>query len=406
MRVVVTGMGAVSPNGNGCQAFVENTLNGVVGIKPIKKFDASETGISVAGEIDDFDVSQVVGKKNGKRMDLYSQYAIQACQEAYEMAGLTPETVKAEELGVIFGSGIGGLTTIEEQVIKMHDKGPKRMSPFFIPMAIANMAAGNISIRFNAKNISTSIVTACASGTNSIGEAYRQIKEGRAEVMITGASEASVNETAISGFAALTALSTSTDPLKASLPFDQNRHGFVLGEGAGALILESLDHAQKRGAKILAEVVGYGATSDAYHITSPDPKGEGAARAMRLAVEEAGIKPDQVGYINAHGTATKANDSGEAKAIKEVFGDQVLVSSTKGMTGHLLGAAGAVEAVITCASLEKGILPANVGCFAQDPECPVKLVKAGNQEQEIDYALSNSFGFGGHNAVLAFRKWA
>lgn len=406
MRVVVTGMGAVSPNGNGCQAFVENTLNGVVGIKPIKKFDASETGISVAGEIDDFDVSQVVGKKNGKRMDLYSQYAIQACQEAYDMAGLTPETVKAEELGVIFGSGIGGLTTIEEQVIKMHDKGPKRISPFFIPMVIANMAAGNISIRFNAKNISTSIVTACASGTNSIGEAYRQIKEGRAEVMITGASEASINETAISGFAALTALSTSTDPLEASLPFDQNRHGFVLGEGAGALILESLDHAQKRGAKILAEVVGYGATSDAYHITSPNPKGEGAARAMRLAVEEAGIKPDQVGYINAHGTATKANDSGEAKAIKAVFGDQVLVSSTKGMTGHLLGAAGAVEAVITCASLQKGILPANIGCFAQDPECPVKLVNAGDQEQEVEYALSNSFGFGGHNAVLAFRKWA
>lgn len=406
MRVVVTGMGAVSPNGNGCQAFVENTLNGVVGIKPIKKFDASETGISVAGEIDDFDVSQVVGKKSGKRMDLYSQYAIQACQEAYDMAGLSPETVVPEEMGVIFGSGIGGLTTIEEQVIKMHDKGPKRISPFFIPMAIANMAAGNISIRFNAKNISTSIVTACASGTNSIGEAYRQIKEGRAEVMITGASEASVNETAISGFAALTALSTSSDPLKASLPFDQNRHGFVLGEGAGALILESLDHAQKRGAKILAEVVGYGATSDAYHITSPDPNGAGAARAMRLAVEEAGIEPSEVGYINAHGTATKANDSGEAKAIKAVFGDQVLVSSTKGMTGHLLGAAGAVEAVITCASLEKGIFPANVGCFDQDPECPVKLVKAGNQEQEVEYALSNSFGFGGHNAVLAFRKWA
>lgn len=406
MRVVVTGMGAVSPNGNGCQAFVENTLNGVVGIKPIKKFDASETGISVAGEIDDFDPSQVVGKKNAKRMDLYSQYAIQSCQEAYDMAGLSPETVVPEEMGVIFGSGIGGLTTIEEQVIKMHDKGPKRISPFFIPMAIANMAAGNISIRFNAKNISTSIVTACASGTNSIGEAYRQIKEGRAEVMITGASEASVNETAISGFAALTALSTSSDPLEASLPFDQNRHGFVLGEGAGALILESLDHAQKRGAKILAEVVGYGATSDAYHITSPDPNGAGAARAMRLAVEEAGIEPSAVGYINAHGTATKANDSGEAKAIKAVFGDQVLVSSTKGMTGHLLGAAGTVEAVITCASLQKGIFPANVGCFDQDPECPVKLVKKGGQEQDIEYALSNSFGFGGHNAVLAFRKWA
>ncbi|WP_201346781.1 beta-ketoacyl synthase N-terminal-like domain-containing protein, partial [Lactobacillus nasalidis] len=288
MRVVVTGMGAVSPNGNGYQAFVENSLQGVVGIKPISKFDATDTGISVAGEIDDFDVSQVVGKKNGKRMDLYSQYAVQACQEAYDMAGLSAEAVEPEELGVIFGSGIGGLTTIEEQVIKMHDKGAKRVSPFFIPMAIANMAAGNISIRFNAKNISTSVVTACATGTNSIGEAYRQIKEGRAQVMIAGGSEASVNETAISGFAALTALSTSTDPLRASLPFDESRHGFVLGEGAGAMILESLEHAQKRGAKILAEIVGYGATSDAYHITSPDPTGAGAARAMQLAVAEAG----------------------------------------------------------------------------------------------------------------------
>src|SRR5699024_8060928 len=236
---------------------------------------------------------------------------------------------------------IGGLTTIEQQVIRMHDKGPRRVSPFFIPMAIANMAAGNISIRFNAQNISTSIVTACASGTNSIGEAYRQIREGRAQAMITGGSEATVNETAISGFAALTALSQNTDPDRASLPFDQDRNGFVLGEGSGAMVLESLEHAQKRGAKILGEIVGYGTTSDAYHITSPDPDGKGAARAMQMAIDEAGITPDEIGYINAHGTATHANDSGESKAINQVFGSDssVRVSSTKGMTGHLLGAA-------------------------------------------------------------------
>ncbi|RVU70328.1 MULTISPECIES: beta-ketoacyl-ACP synthase II [Lactobacillus] len=406
-RVVITGMGAIAPNGNGLKNFVENTLNGKIGIKPISKFDASQTGITVAGEVDDFDPRDYVGKKEARRMDLYSQYAVQTAAEAVEMAGLNEENTKPEDLGVIYGSGIGGLTTIQDQVIRMHDKGPRRVSPFFIPMAIANMAAGNISIRFHAKNISTSIVTACATGTNSIGEAYRQIKEGRAEAMIAGGSEATINETAISGFAALTALSQSTDPEHASLPFDQDRNGFVLGEGAGAMVLESLEHAQARGAKILGEVVGYGATSDAYHITSPDPEGEGAARAMSLAIEEAGIKPEQVDYVNAHGTATHANDSGEAKAINQVFGkdSDVLVSSTKGMTGHLLGAAGAIEAVITVASLNVGKLPMNVGCFNQDPECEVKLVNQDNQTKAAKYAISNSFGFGGHNAVLAFKKW-
>lgn len=404
-RVVITGMGAISPNGNCLENFVNNTLAGKVGIKEISKFDASKTGITVAGEIDDYDKEAYVGKKNARRMDLYTQYALQTASEAMAMAGINEENPTPEDLGVIFGSGIGGLTTIQDQVIRMHDKGPRRVSPLFIPTAIANMAAGNISIRFNAKNISTSIVTACVSGTNSIGEAYRQIKEGRAKVMIAGGSEATVNETAISGFAALTALSQATDPMKASLPFDQDRDGFVLGEGAGAMALESLEHAQKRGAKILGEIVGYGATSDAYHITSPDPDGEGAARAMALAIEEAGVTSDQVGYINAHGTATHANDSGESKAINQFFGknSQVKVSSTKGMTGHLLGAAGAIEAVITVA---KGEFPANIGCFKQDPECQVDLVKQGNQKISTNYALSNSFGFGGHNAVLAFKKWS
>lgn len=404
-RVVITGMGAIAPNGNGFENFVNNTLAGKVGIKKISKFDANDTGITVAGEIDDFDKEAYVGKKAAKRMDLYTQYGIQVASEAMEMAGVNEENTNPEDLGVIFGSGIGGLTTIQDQVIKMHDKGPRRVSPFFIPMAIANMAAGNISIRFNAKNISTSIVTACASATNSIGEAYRQIKEGRAQVMIAGGSEATVNETAISGFAALTALSESTDPMKASLPFDKNRNGFVLGEGAGAMILESLEHAQQRGAKILGEIVGYGATSDAYHITSPDVDGKGAARAMKEAIDEAGIDPSQVGYINAHGTATKANDSGESKAINQVFGKGVKVSSTKGMTGHLLGAAGAIEAVITVAGLMKDEFPANIGCFDQDPECQVDLIDQDHQHFTTDYAISNSFGFGGHNAVLAFKKW-
>ncbi|PKZ26989.1 beta-ketoacyl-[acyl-carrier-protein] synthase II [Lactobacillus crispatus] len=407
-RVVITGMGAIAPNGNGVENFVQNTLAGKVGIKPITKFDASETGISVAGEIDDYDENDYVGKREARRLDLYSQYAIQVANEAMEMAGIDEKNTAPEDLGVIFGSGIGGLTPIQEQVIRMHDKGPKRVSPLFIPMVIANMAAGNISIRFNAKNISTSIVTACASGTNSIGEAYRRIKEGDAQVIITGGSEATINETAIAGFAALTALSTSTDPDRASLPFDQNRNGFVMGEGAGALVIESLEHAQNHGAKILGEIVGYGTTSDAYHITSPDPKGVEAARSMNQAIVQANIDPSQVGYVNAHGTATHANDAGESKAINQVFGkdSSVLVSSTKGMTGHLLGAAGAIEAVITVASLEKGILPPNVGCFKQDPECEVNLVNKDNQQQDIEYAISNSFGFGGHNAVLAFKKWS
>lgn len=405
-RVVITGLGAIAPNGNGYETFVANTLAGKIGIKPITKFDAHATGISVAGEINDFDPQAVVGKKAAKRMDLYSQYAVQTAEQAMAMAQITPANTRPEELGVIYGSGIGGLTTIQDQIIKMHEKGPKRVSPMFVPMAIANMAAGNLSIRFQAQNISTSIVTACASATNSIGEAFRHIKAGHAQVMITGGAEASVNEIGIAGFAALTALSPTSDPTQASRPFDQARNGFVLGEGAGTLVLEALDHAQARGAQILGEVVGYGTTSDAYHITSPDPAGTQAARAMTLAMQEAGLTPEDIDYINAHGTATAANDAGEAQAIRQVFGDHdVLVSSTKGMTGHLLGAAGAVEAVITAAALQKGILPPNVGCQHQDPACPVTLVTKHNQHHPSRYALSNSFGFGGHNAVIAFKRW-
>lgn len=407
-RVVITGMGAVAPNGNGIQEFISNSFAGKVGIKAIKKFDAKPTGITVAGEIDNFDPNDVIGKKAARRMDLYSQYALQSAIEAMEMAEINETNTKPVDMGVIYGSGIGGLTTIQEQIIKMHDKGPKRVSPMFVPMSIANMAAGNISIHFNAQNICTSIVTACATGTNAIGEAFRQVKEGRAKVMIAGGSEASVNEIGIAGFAALTALSQATDPLKASLPFDKARQGFVLGEGGATLVLEDLEHAQKRGANILGEIVGYGATSDAYHITSPDPTGAGAARAMELAIKEAGVRPSEISYINAHGTATHANDEGESKAINQVFGSDshVRVSSTKGMTGHLLGAAGAIEAVLTVVALQNGQLPLNIGCFNQDPKCSVNLVTAENSDaSNARYAISNSFGFGGHNAVLAFKKW-
>lgn len=401
-------MGAVAPNGNGIQEFISNSFAGKVGIKTIKKFDANLTGITVAGEIDNFDPNDVIGRKAARRMDLYSQYALQSAIEAMEMAEINETNTKPVDMGVIYGSGIGGLTTIQEQIIKMHDKGPKRVSPMFVPMSIANMAAGNISIHFNAQNICTSIVTACATGTNAIGEAFRQVKEGRAKVMIAGGSEASVNEIGIAGFAALTALSQATDPLKASLPFDKARQGFVLGEGGAALVLEDLEHAQKRGANILGEIVGYGATSDAYHITSPDPTGAGAARAMELAIKEAGVRPSEISYINAHGTATHANDEGESKAINQVFGSDshVRVSSTKGMTGHLLGAAGAIEAVLTVVALQNGQLPLNIGCFNQDPKCSVNLVTAENSDaSNARYAISNSFGFGGHNAVLAFKKW-
>ncbi|KRM77384.1 3-oxoacyl-ACP synthase [Secundilactobacillus collinoides DSM 20515 = JCM 1123] len=404
---MITGMGAVTPVGNDVESFVSSLTAGKVGFNPITHFDATETGVTLAGELTDFDPLQRLKKRDLRRMDGFSQYAMYATGEAMEQAGINEDNTDSERLGVIYGSGIGGLTTIQEQVIKMHDKGADRVSPMFVPTAISNMASGNIAIRYNAQNICTTIVTACASGTNAIGEAFRQIKDGRADVMITGGAEASINEIGIAGFAALSTLSKATDPEKASRPFDAARDGFVMGEGAGTLIIESLEHAQARGAEILGEVVGYGSTSDAYHITSPDPAGTQAARAMKLAVEEAGITPADVDYINAHGTATKGNDSAESLAINKLFGEDsdVLVSSTKSMTGHLLGAAGAIEAVATTAALQSGKLPLNVGITEQDPECKVNLVTKANQDTPAEYAISNSFGFGGHNAVLAFRRW-
>lgn len=407
-RVVVTGLGAVTPVGNTANDFLDGIFNSQVGIAPITKFDATETGVTVAGEVKGFDPAERVGKREARKMDLFSQYAVHAAGEALENAGLADGVDNPDRFGVIMGNGIGGLTTIEEQVIKMHDKGPQRVSPMFVPNAIPNMVSGNVSMRYGAKGINYTLSTACASATNTIGEAFWRIQSGKYDVMVTGGSEATVNEMGISGFAALTALSTEPNPLEASKPFDVNRHGFVMGEGSGILVLESLEHAQSRGAKIIAEVVGYGANSDAYHLTSPTPDGSGPAGSVKLALQDAGIEASDIDYVNAHGTATGANDAAESKAMELVFGKNgVLVSSTKGMTGHLLGAAGAIEAIAAIGALVREQLPVNVGVTEQDPETAgVTLVNDDNKFVAPNYVLSANYGFGGHNAAIIFKKWS
>ena len=407
-RVVITGMGAVTPLGNSADAFWEGLKAGKNGIKAITKFDASETGISVAGELKDFDPKEFMDRKVAKRMDEYSQFGVAAAVQAVEMSGIDTEKTNMDRFGVIVGSGIGGLNAMEQQIIKMHDKGPQRVAPLFVPMAIGNMVAGNISIAIGARGINTSIVTACASGNNSIGEAFRNIKHGYSDVIIAGGAEGTINEIGIAGFAALNALSTSSDPDRASIPFDKERNGFVMGEGAGVLMLESLDHALERGATIYGEIVGYGATGDGYHMTAPSPDGSGAGRAMKLAMEEAGITPADIGYINAHGTSTPANDSSETQAIKYAFGDaakDVAISSTKSMTGHLLGAAGGIEAVACVKALQENFLPPTIGLQVPDEDCDLDYIPNVGKEKEIQYALNNSLGFGGHNAVTLFKKW-
>ncbi|MFG6623001.1 beta-ketoacyl-ACP synthase II [Weissella confusa] len=407
-RVVVTGLGAVTPVGNTANDFLDGIFNSQVGIAPITKFDATETGVTVAGEVKGFDPAERIGKREARKMDLFSQYAVHAAGEALENAGLADGVDNPDRFGVIMGNGIGGLTTIEEQVIKMHDKGPQRVSPMFVPNAIPNMVSGNVSMRYGAKGINYTLSTACASATNAIGEAFWRIQSGKYDVMVTGGSEATVNEMGISGFAALTALSTEPNPLEASKPFDVNRHGFVMGEGSGILVLESLEHAQARGAKIIAEVVGYGANSDAYHLTSPTPDGSGPAGSVKLALQDAGIEASDIDYVNAHGTATGANDAAESKAMELVFGKNgVLVSSTKGMTGHLLGAAGAIEAIAAIGALVREQLPVNVGVTEQDPETAgVTLVNDDNKFVAPNYVLSANYGFGGHNAAIIFKKWS
>ncbi|OFI46843.1 beta-ketoacyl-[acyl-carrier-protein] synthase II [Floricoccus penangensis] len=407
-RVVVTGYGVVSPIGNNKEDFLESLKKGTNGIDKITRFDSTNTGVSLAGEVKDFPLEKYFTKKDAKRMDLFSIYGIHASLDALQMANLDKELVDQDRFGVMVGSGIGGLPTIQDQVSRMNDKGASRVSPLFVPMSIVNMVAGNIALRVGAKGICTSTVTACASGTHSIGEAYRNIKHGYSDVILAGGAESTICEIGIAGFASLTALSRQTDKDKGSRPFDKERDGFVMGEGAGILVLESLEHAQKRGAKIIAEVVGYGANCDAYHMTAPNPDGSGAGKAIKFALNEAGIEPEQVDYVNAHGTSTPANDSSEATAIHYglgEYGSKVPVSSTKSMTGHLLGAAGGVEAVVLLEALEHQFLPPSINIENMDPEIDLNIVKNQSQNASVRYALSNSLGFGGHNAVILMKGW-
>ena len=407
-RCVITGLGVVSPVGNTVDEFWDSIKNGISGIDFITKFDTTDYKVKIAGEVKNFNPEEYVSKKDVKRNDMYSIYAVAASTQAVENSGLNLEEIDHDRFGAIIGSGIGGLMTIQEQVTKLAEKGPSKVSPLFIPMAISNMAAGNVAIKFGAKGVCENIVTACATGTNCIGEAFRNIKYGYNDIILAGGAEASISPIGVAGFTNLTALSTNPDPAKACRPFDKNRDGFVMGDGSGIVVLEELEHALKRGAKIYAEVVGYGTNCDAYHITSPCPDGSGAAKAMKLAMDEAGIKAEDVGYINAHGTSTPANDSGETAAIKLAFGDSaknVAVSSTKSMTGHLLGAAGAIEAIVCAKALEEGFIPPTINYETPDEACDLDYVPNVGRKADIKYALSNSLGFGGHNGVLCLKKW-
>lgn len=404
-RVVVTGYGVTSPIGNTPQEFWKSLESGTIGIKPITKFDNSEIPVHNAGEIQDFPFDQYFVRKDKNRMDTYSLYAIYATLEALKNANLDMEKVDRDRVGVIVSSGIGGLQEMQEQIIRMHEKGMRRIQPMFIPKALSNMGAGNIALRIGANGVCKSITTACASANDAIGEAFREIKFGFQDVVLAGGSESTINEIGIGGFNALTALSTTEDPERSSIPFDKDRNGFVMGEGAGVLVLESLAHAQKRGATILAEVVGYGNTCDAYHQTSPSPDGSGAAKAMTLAISEAGIEASEVDYVNAHGTSTPANEKGESQAIVAVLGKEVPVSSTKSFTGHLLGAAGAVEAIATIESMRHGFIPMTAGTKELSEDIEANVVMGQGLKADVRYAISNTFGFGGHNAVLAFKRW-
>ncbi|MDO4166696.1 MAG: beta-ketoacyl-ACP synthase II [Eubacteriales bacterium] len=409
-RVVVTGLGAITPLGSTVEDFWNGIKTGTCGIDLIQKFDTTDFKVKIGAEVKGFDPEQYMTKKDVKRNDPFAVYGLAAAVQAFEDSGMDMEQEDASRVGVIVGSGIGGLLTMQEQVIRMHDRGPNRVSPLFIPMTISNMAAGNIAIRLGAKGICENIVTACATGTNCIGSAFHNIKHGYLDACITGGAEASISEIGVAGFTNLTALSENEDPKDACKPFDKERDGFVMGDGAGILILEELEHAKARGAKIYGEVVGYGATGDAYHMTAPAPDGSGAAKAMEIAMEEAGIQPEQVAYINAHGTSTHANDAGETAAIKLAFGEAaktVAISSTKSMTGHLLGAAGAIESIVCIKALEEGFLPPTINYKHPDEECDLDYIpNEGREAVEAEYALSNSLGFGGHNGVLCFKKWS
>lgn len=408
-RVVVTGIGAVTPIGNDVPAMWESVKNGVCGIDKVTHFDASGYKTQIAGEIKNLNVEDFIERKEARKMDRYAQFALIAATEAVKNSGLDMTKEDPWRVGVVTGSGIGGITTFEEQHENLMAKGPGRVSPFFIPMMISNMAACHIAIKFGAKGVNENIVTACASGTNALGDAFRHIQYGANDVIITGGAEAAVSPTAFAGFCNMKAMSTrNDDPKHASRPFDAERDGFVLSEGAGMLVLEELEHAKKRGANIICEVVGYGATDDAYHITSPVPGGEGGAMAMKLAIKDAGVSPDEIDYINAHGTSTKYNDHFETEAIKDALGEaayKTAVSSTKSMTGHMLGAAGAVEAIICAKAISDGYIPATINYENPDPDCDLDIVPNKGRNGEIRYAMSNSLGFGGHNATVVLKKY-
>lgn len=407
-RVVVTGLGAVTPIGNNVEEFWQGIQEGRVGIGPITKFDTTEYKVKIAAEVKNFKAADYMDFKAAKRMEAFSQYAVAAAKEAFAQSGISMEGEDPYRVGVIVGSGVGSLQAIEREYAKLLDKGPAKVNLLLVPMMISNMAAGNVSIQLGAKGKCTDVVTACASGTHSIGDAYRAIQCGDADVMIAGGTENAITPVGVSGFTNMTALTTCNDPGHASIPFDKNRSGFVLGEGAGIAVLEELEHAKKRGAKILAEVVGYGATADAHHITAPAEDGSGAAKAMSLAMEEAGIVPEQVDYINAHGTSTPLNDLSETRAIKLAFGDaayKVKINSTKSMIGHLLGAAGGVEFVTCVKSILDGYIHQTVNSSESDGECDLDYCFGAPCRQEVTYAMSNSLGFGGHNATLLIKKY-
>ena len=408
-RVVVTGIGAVTPVGNTAKEAWEAVLAGKSGIGPLTRLDASQYPVSVAAEVKDFSIETWIDKKEARKMDRFTQFALAAAIEAVEDAKLVIHNDNANRVGVWIGSGIGGMETFEQQFRTFLDRGVRRVSPFFVPMMIPDMASGQVSIYFGAKGINSCSVTACASGTNSIGDAFKVIERGDADVMITGGAEAPITTMAVAGFCANTALSFNEDPATASRPFDKNRDGFVIGEGAGIVILEEYEHAVARGANIYAEIVGYGATGDAHHITAPAPEGEGAARAMAQALADGDVNPTQIGYINAHGTSTGYNDLYETQAVKTVFGEhayKLAISSTKSMTGHLLGAAGGIEAIFSVLALREGKIPPTMNLVEPDPQCDLDYVANAAREQQVDYALSNSLGFGGHNATLVFKRFA
>lgn len=410
-RVVITGLGTVNPTGNTTAESWAAVRRGECGVAPITAFDTTDFKIKLAAEVKNFDPAARMDKRDARKMARFTQFAVAAAAEAMEDCGLVGDALSeadAQRFATVISSGVGGLPTIEEEHARGEAKGFERVSPFFVPMAIANMAAGQVAIRFGLKGMCTCPVTACAGGTNAIGDAFHLIRDGYADLALCGGTESCISPLGVGGFSSMKALSTATDPNRASIPFDAERGGFVIGEGCGLLVLEELEHAKARGAKIYAEMVGYGATCDAHHITAPAPNGEGGARSMALALADAGIAPEQVGYINAHGTGTHLNDSGETAAIKTVFGEHahhLAVSSTKSMTGHLLGGAGGVEGVFTALALHDGFLPATINLQQPDPECDLDYIPNEGRAQQVDYAMSDSLGFGGHNACVVFKRW-